>query len=979
MNILNAENIEFEGIDASLVDGVLSAVEDIGTVKQYSFELTDSSSGNFENLLLSLKYFNNALEPTNTERELQVYIDDGENTSPYVTLQILIVLVNDESPQFISSNKVMVPEDTSLGTAIYTAMATDSDFDSIVSYTIRYSDGLIPFLINSVTGVVNVTGTLDRESIASYSVAIIANDSVNTGQLNLSIVLEDVNDNPPVFGKDQYVIFVYENESIGEVILTVNASDADVGVNAQIQYELIQPYDVFSIDQITGALTLNELLDYESAVSHNLSVIARNSGFPNIDSVTALIVVDVGNVNDNEPIFKAVNEFVDVPENAAIGSVILSATATDPDGYDVSHTLLDGEDLFGIDKTSGDVYLLQMLDRELVENHTITVIATDSQYPVQSSEMMFTIFVADIDDNPPVFEKQFYEISITENIAPGVAVLNLEWSDEDDGINAQATLVITSGNTGDSFTVDSDGMLLVSGDIDRETVSLYSLIVTISGNLNPAFNDSALINITVLDENDYPPTFNNSTIRFLLNENSPIGVIVGIVEAIDEDTAPNAMVTYSFAGNATDAFLLDTTNGTIQVNELIDLESIVLPDYTLEVVAIDSGKPQLQGSIQVVIEIQDVNEFTPIFMLTEGAFGFNENSPIGTVITTITAKDMDYSSVLTFSIQEPVDGFEINPTNGKLTTTKLFNFENDTIEFILQLVATDNGQPHQFSSMLNITIFVEDVNEFPPVFTEQEYSASLLENITIGSTIFQVHTTDKDGGDAGIVSYELIGDVPQFNITDEGYLIVSDELDRESVDTYNFSIKSFNPFADNMALTGSVSVSITVIDVNDNGPVFSMESLSTIVYNTIGVGSSVYIVEATDEDIGNNAIVRYSLSDQSIFSIDENEGIIRVVTEFLSEGIYTLSVTAENIVPPGHSDSITVTITVIAPYSITFSNDGSGFLTDIVSDTSVTLDMFINEGYDSAGRVSAELGDTSVTEEFTIAHPPAVSVEGTLT
>ena len=975
VNILNAENIEFEGIDGSLVDGLSSNYKDIGTVKQYSFQLTDKSTENFENLFLSLKYFNNALEPTNTKRELQVYIDDGENTSPYVTLQISIVLVNDESPQFISSNKVMVLEDTPLGTDIYTTMATDSDFDSIISYTIVYSDVPISFSIDSVTGVVNVTGTLDRESVASYSVAIIANDSVNTGQLNLSIVLEDVNDNPPVFSKEEYVIFVYENESIGEVILIMNTTDADVGVNAQIQYELVQQNDIFSIDYITGVLTLNVLLDFESTVTHNVTVIA--SGDSNINSASALIVVNIGNVNDNEPIFEAVNEFVNVSENAAIGSVILSATATDPDGYDVSYMLLDDEDLFGIDKTSGDVRLLQMLDREMVENHTITVIATDSQYPVQSSEMMFTILVDDVDDNPPVFEKQFYEINITENVALGVAVLNLEWSDEDDGINAQATLVISSGNTGDSFTIDSNGELLVNGDIDRETVSMYSLIVTVSGSLNPAFNDSALVNITVLDENDYPPTFNNSTIRFLLNENSPIGVIVGIVQAIDKDTAPNAMLTYSFAGNVTDAFILDTTNGTIKVNESIDLESIVLADYTLEVVAVDSGKPQLQGSIEVVIEIQDINEYIPNFTLTEGAFGFNENSPIDTVVKTITAKDMDYSSVLTFSIQEPVDGFDIDPTNGKLTTTKLFNFENDTTEFTIQLVVTDNGQPQQFSSTLNIIIFVEDVNEFAPVFTEQEYSASLLENTTIDSTILQVRTTDKDSGDAGIVSYELIGYTPKFNITDEGYLILSDKLDRESVDTYNFSIKSFNHFADNMALTGSVSVSITVIDVNDNGPVFSMDSLSTVVYNTIGVGSSVYIVEATDEDIGDNAIVRYSLSDQSVFSIDENEGIIRVATEILSEGIYTLLVTAENIAPPEYSDSITITITVIAPYSVTFSNNGPGFLTDIVSDTSVTLDMFINELYDSTGRVSAELGDTSVTEEFTIAQSPAVSVEGT--
>ncbi len=982
LNILNAEDVDFEGINGS--DGfsndeltVITTV-DGNNIIRYSFQLIDGTNANFQTLLLSLTYYNVAPEPSNTTRIIEVSIDDGEDISKHVQVEIPIVLVNDNPPFYISGVSVLVSESITNGSIIHTVVADDLDVDSIIHYTLTTDDNsLTPFYINMTTGDITVTGALDREMISSYSVCIIANDTLLIGKQILSITVEDINDNQPVFDEENYEVIVSENETVNSFILIINATDADAGTNAQVQYQLLQSLNIFALNRTTGVLSLNTQLDYESQTLHNLTVIATDYGTPNPLSSTTYILVNVANINDNPPLFESTDELIDVLEDSSIGTFITSVSAIDPDGYNITYSLMESDDLFNIDEVSGVVHLIGELDRELSVSHTLTIVAIDTQSPTLFSTLQLTINVKDVDDNPPNFIETHYNIVVTENANISTSLLTLEWDDSDIDANAEAKLDIIFGNEGNSFIINSDDELLVSSLIDREQQASYSLTITVSGLLTPSFNDTVTINITVLDENDFAPTFEENPMTFILFENVSIGSTVGVINAIDNDIGTNAMIMYSLTGNSSlsNDFVLEA-NGTLRVNQALDLEALGSSIYSLNVLAIDSGQPSQTGSVLVLININDVNEFSPVFTSKETEVVLFEDTSNNTVIATIVAEDDDFETIINYSLVDTDIGFVIDMITGELFTNRIFDFENNETVFNITVVATDNGMP-QFSSTLKITVFVDDVNEFAPVFADEAYFESIPENTSLDSTVVLVHANDKDSGDAGIVAYRLIGDMLPFNVTDEGYIIVTDELDREDVAIYTFSVEGFNLFS-NKELSSVVPVSITITDVNDNPPVILLDSFTTIISSAVGINSTIYEVEATDIDIGDNAVVKYSIIDQnSMFSVEESTGIVRVASDLLSEGIFTIEVIAVNIVTPAQNDSIMISITVVASYSLEFSTEGPGFFTNSQTSTSATMDMFIKEPYGTTGHMTVELVGASVLKEFSVEYPPAVSVDGT--
>ena len=984
-NIFNAVDLAFEKIIgySDFTEDVTIELDSEDKVRRYTFALKDGTAENFENLLLSLKYSNTAPEPSDDSRRIEIYINDGEDSSENVAVMVSVALVNDNPPVFNANNEnpISVPENTIQNKVIYTVQVSDNDVDSILQYNIHNNESL-PFAINSSTGDISVTGSLDRETVSLYNISIIASDGLNEVEFKLILNIGDINDNAPTYRNSLYEVFTFENESIGTSLLLVNASDEDIGINARIEYQLNQQGDnVFTINHTTGEISLNKQLDYEIQTLYNLTVTATDFGSPTRLSATAIILVKVGNVNDNPPVFVMTEEEIKLSEDTENGTFIVSVSAIDPDGGFVTYQIMDVEEgLFSINKTSGDLYLIGELDRELEENYTLNILATDSQTPVQSTSHALLIIVTDVDDNAPLFSVTQYSIGISENINISTPLVQLQWTDEDKGLNAEATFAITSGNKLNSFTVNSDGELLVTGLIDREETPSYLLTVTVTGVLNPMFNSSALVNITVIDENDFVPSFEDEPVTFTVKENAAIGTLVGTVMAVDKDTGSNAELNYSIFGeNASDIFVLDS-EGELRINGSLDLETLGVQIYQLTVLAYDRGKPQLTGSGTIVVNIEEVNEFSPIFTSTESKFDIPENSPSGTYVTIITAEDKDFSkiaSTISYSILNNEERFVISSSTGVLRTNKIFDFELGQTEFIITIVATDNGLPSR-SSLMNITVTVDDVNEFDPVFTELQYSVSVAENATLGTTILSVHANDDDGGDTGIVFYRLLGDSLPFNVTEEGDVTVESSLDRELVDTYNFTVEAYNPFTSlDEEPSSSVPISITTSDVNDNPPVFPEPSLSTIIPSSLPIGFIVHKAIATDIDIEENAVVKYSLkSNSNIFSIDEFKGIIRIATNPLPEGIFTVTVSGVNIVTPFYEATFTITITIVAPYSVSFSNQGPGFLTDDQNSTSSAMDLFVNQPYGSTGSLSAQLAGTSTSGEFTVLYPPAVSVSG---
>ena len=951
--------------------------------KIFLFSYTPNSLGTletFQNLLSMLTYLNTAPEPDNTTRLIEITLSDGKASSDVISIQLPVLLINDNPPVFSISDPIIisVPENSEIGTVIYKAEATDDDAHSTISYGLL--EETAPFIINSTTGEIIVNGLIDRETLPDYTLTVIADDTIFIAELEVSITVEDMNDNRPMFTENVYEIEISENDTVGIILLQLNATDRDTGPNAVINYLLLSHTTEFMLNKTTGDLILQNSLDYEHQNFYNITIIARDLGSPDQLSSQIQVYVSVININDNPPSFIVDDTTITLPEDTPIEFLVTSIQAIDLDGFDIVFSLTDDEDMFAINETSGDIFLVDELDRETRSNHTLLIEVSDTQSPVLSSTLVLIILVTDVDDNPPIFTQSYYTSEIFENSNISTSVLTLSWIDEDEkGINTDVLFEITSGNEVNSFSVDSAGIVYITGQIDRELQSNYQLIIIIKGLVTPQFMDNATVNITVLDQNDVSPAFEIDPLVFHIFENASNGTVVGILTASDGDEGSNAFISYSSTDtNETNLFLL-SSDGELHINGVLDLEVTGIPFSQLTVEATDSGIPQLTGVVTVYIYIEDVNEFSPAFVNTENNFSLMENKPTGTIIATIVAEDDDFSihaNTVHYSVHPDNNSlFEINQFTGVFSALDTFDYEVNSTLYLITIIATDNGSP-PLSSTINVILSIEDINEYNPTFSDDLYVANVSENASIGSTILNVQATDTDGGVAGIILYRLTEYLP-FNVTEEGDIVLINVLDRELVNVYTFTVEAFNPFTNEPVEPSSTAlVSIVITDVNDNPPIFNISSFSTVVPSNTLVGVSVFKLTTVDPDIGNNSVVKYSIHNYTeLFVVDEIEGTI-ITLSALPEGIFTITVVAEDSGIPVLKTSATITITVVAPFSVSFSQQGPGFFTNDMTSTTTRMALFVDEPQGSSGQVSAELAGFTTTDEFTVKYSSAASVEG---
>ncbi|XP_069642221.1 protocadherin beta-6-like [Haliaeetus albicilla] len=223
------------------------------------------------------------------------------------------------------------------GTSITNVSATDVDegFNGLVVYTLKGGEGRINI---DTSGLIFLEKELDREKQGFYNLTVIASDQgqpMLSTALNLTVIIDDVNDNPPVFSSSRYEVSVPEDKVLGRALLTVSATDLDAGANALVKYRIFsqQPptaSPVFLVNLTTGQLSLSQQLDYETIKQFEVEVEASDGGQPSLSAKT-LVVVHVLDVNDNPPEFNRAAYDIFVFENLQKGSPIYTFSVTDKD------------------------------------------------------------------------------------------------------------------------------------------------------------------------------------------------------------------------------------------------------------------------------------------------------------------------------------------------------------------------------------------------------------------------------------------------------------------------------------------------------------------------------------------------------------------------------------------------------------------------------------------------------------------------
>uniref|UniRef100_A0AAY4A2A1 Cadherin-12 n=1 Tax=Denticeps clupeoides TaxID=299321 RepID=A0AAY4A2A1_9TELE len=491
---------------------------------------------------------------------------------------------------------------------------------------------------------------------------------------------------------------------------------------------------IFTIDQTTGDIHALQSLDREEKPYYTLRAQAVD-----IDTGRALepeseFVIKVQDINDNEPKFLEGPYTASVPEMSPVGTYVTRVTATDADdptygnSARVVYSILHGQPYFSVDAKTGDIRTaLPNMDREVKELYQVLIQAKDmgGQLGGLAGTTTVNISLSDVNDNPPRFSKSkgIFHLKVPESSAVGSPIGRIKAHDLDIGKNAEIDYNIVPGDGGAMFDISTnehnqEGVIVLKRPLDYEMKKTYTFKVEASNtHLDPRFHnfgpfkDMAMVKIYVLDV-DEPPVFSQSSYSMDVDEDTPVGLIIGSVTAQDLDVG-SSPVRYSidWKRDLDSFFDIDPVEGTISTNELLDRESIA--QHNISIVATKINNPVLSSRVAVTIHVNDVNEFPPEFAIPYETF-VCESAKVGQVIQVISAKDRDLPPAgQKFTYKSAQDdqktkNFTVrdfgNNTAGIVTLHSGFRRRTQEL-YEVAVVISDSGYPSQ-SSTSTLTVRV---------------------------------------------------------------------------------------------------------------------------------------------------------------------------------------------------------------------------------------------------------------------------------
>ncbi|XP_075852251.1 protocadherin alpha-2 isoform X5 [Microcebus murinus] len=434
---------------------------------------------------------------------------------------------------------------------------------------------------------------------------------------------------------------------------------------------------------------------------------------------------------------------------------------------------------------------------------------------------------------------------------------------------------VASKDRGDLLEVNlQNGILFVNSRIDREELCGRSAECSIHLEV---IVDRPLqvfhVEVEVKDINDNPPVFpaTAKTIRF--HESRLLDSRFPLEGASDADIGVNALLSYKLSSS--EFFFLD-----IQTNdELSQSLSLVLgksldreetAEVNLLLVATDGGKPELTGTVQILIKVLDVNDNEPTFSQSVYKVKLLENTANGTLVVKVNASDADEgsNSELVYSLSSDVSStiqtkFKIDPRSGEIRTKGKLDYEEAKF-YEIQVIATDKGTP-SMSGHCKISLKLVDVNDNTPEVSITSLSLPIPENASLGTVIALLTVSDRDSGANGQVTCSLTAHVPfKLVSTFKNYysLVLDGALDRESISDYDLVVTARD--GGSPSLWATASVSVEVADVNDNAPAFAQPEYTVFVKENNPPGCHIFTVSARDADAQENARVSYSLVERRV-------------------------------------------------------------------------------------------------------------------
>uniref|UniRef100_A0A1A8QFG0 Protocadherin 7a n=3 Tax=Nothobranchius TaxID=28779 RepID=A0A1A8QFG0_9TELE len=680
------------------------------------------------------------------------------------------------------------------------------------------------------------------------------------------VVITDINDNTPSFPSPVLQLSVEENRPIGTLYLLPTATDRDFGRNGIDRYELIQ-------DNGAGA-----------------SSTRRTAGGNPITRVDGLD--RRGRNGDNG--------------GGTRSSVFELQVADIPDGEKQPQLIVKGT-----------------LDREQKDSYELVLKVRDGGNPPRSSQALLRVSITDVNDNSPQFERSTYEAEMTENAPPGTPVLQVRAADRDIGVNGQVEYVLGAAteNVRRLLRLDeATGWLSVLHRIDREEVAQLKFTVMARDRGQPPRTNRTTVVLGVRDENDNVPVVEIRKIgrilvrdgAALVPENVLVDTPVALVQVSDRDQGENGAVTCTVVGDvpftlkpagetalpplpADEAFDRNKKKYFLHTSALLDYEAT--KEYSVTIVAVDSGSPSLSSNSSLMVRVVDINDHAPTFAQNIVEVHFAENNSPGERVVTVVATDADSgkNAEIAYSLDPTSNGpFYIDADNGDIRATGVLDREIQE-RYELRVIAKDKGAPPLQGSS-TVVVQVTDRNDNAPKFVQEIFTFYVKENLLANSPVGMVTVTDADEGENAELSLFVEVDGAEtkaagvdgedaekereevFSIENNtGTIFSSASFDREKLSTYTFRVRAVDGGEPHKTATATVSLFVT--DENDNAP--SITSPANESYTLLPPASSartiVRTVTAIDSDTGPNADLRYALVGGNpfrLFEIGHTNGVI---------------------------------------------------------------------------------------------------------
>uniref|UniRef100_A0A8C0J2L7 Cadherin domain-containing protein n=1 Tax=Chelonoidis abingdonii TaxID=106734 RepID=A0A8C0J2L7_CHEAB len=548
-------------------------------------------------------------------------------------VEVEIQDINDNAPVFpVNEKNLFISESRRPGSRFPLEGASDADIgtNSLLTYKLSLNDYFDVDLQKNneqrKSLVLLLKEPLDREETSEHSLLLTATDGGKpelTGTVQLMIKVLDANDNAPVFNQSVYEVRLLENATNGTLIIKLNATDLDEGINKDISYSFSNSFNpnlrnMFSLDPNTGEVRFKGELDFENISLYELQIEATDkSAFPLTGHCT--LVVEVLDVNDNAPELAVTSLSLPVPEDAPPGTVVALISVSDRDSGDNGKVTCSIPPnlpfrLVSTFKNYHSLVLAEAVDRERVSEYKIVVTARDQGAPSLSASSSILVAISDVNDNAPAFPQPVYTVFVKENNPPGAHLLTVSAWDPDLRENAFVSYSVVERSVGEQplssyISVHSEsGQIYALQPLDYEELQVLQFQVNARDAGLPSLCGNVSVQLFVLDANDNAPAVSpagsvgGSPGPELVPLSAGAGHVVGKIRAVDADSGYNAWLRYEVQDpGAAGPFRVGVYSGEISTTRA--LEEADGPSQSLVILVKDHGEPSLSATATVSLSL----------------------------------------------------------------------------------------------------------------------------------------------------------------------------------------------------------------------------------------------------------------------------------------------------------------------------------------------------------------------------------------